>query len=55
MIGKVLMEESDTSKAQAIKIREFLRICGIEVNYKKMGEGKDENNIIFCFLVLSRK
>lgn len=48
MIGKVLMEESDISKAQAIKIREFLRICGIEVNYKKMGEGKDENNIIFC-------
>lgn len=47
MIGKVLMEESDISKAKAIKIREFLRMCGIEVNYKKMDEGKDENNIFF--------
>lgn len=47
MIGKVSMEESDISKAKAIKIREFLRMCGIEVNYKKVIDGKNEKNIIF--------
>ena len=42
MIYRIDMIESDRTKAAAVKLREFFRLCGVIVNYQEHLEDNDQ-------------